>query len=96
MNRPPPLLPKPPRPPTRPSEQEQRVLARHRRNALRERGMQYLGGALLLSGYALLAVSPETPTEWVLLRVAFGFGLLFGGFGLAIMPWLSRVSRGEE
>lgn len=96
MNRPPPLLPTPPRPIAPPSEQEQRVLARHRRDALRERGMQYLGAALLLCGYALLAVSPETPTEWVLLRVALGFGLLFAGFGLAILPWLSRVSRGEE
>ena len=82
--------------PLPPSVQEQRTLDRHRSKVLRERGMQYIGIGLLLGGYAVLAVSPDTPSEWVLLRVALGFILLFAGFGLAVMPWLSRVSRGGD
>ena len=84
------------RPPTPPSQQEERALARQRRKSLRDRSMVYVGIGLLLAGYALLAVSPDTPTEWVLLRVSGGFALLFTGFGLAIVPWLSRITRGEE
>lgn len=48
------------------------------------------GLCLLLVGYTLLAVTPDTPSDWVLIRVAAGFALLFIGFGLAILPWLTR------
>lgn len=88
--------PSPPKPPRLHDPREDKLLERHRRQAMRARGLQLLGIGLLLAGYAVLAVSPETPSEWVLVRVAAGFGLLFFGFGLAVMPWLSRVSRGEE
>lgn len=55
-----------------------------------------LGFFLLLAGYAFLAISPDTPGEWVLIRVAVGFSMLFIGFGFAIMPWIARISGGEE
>lgn len=58
--------------------------------------MQGVGFCLLLSGYAVLAISPDTPYEWVLLRVVMGFGLLFIGFGLAIAPLLSSISQADE
>lgn len=73
-----------------PRDVRQKAQQRHRRL------QQFLGILLLLAGYASLAVSPDTPSEWVLLRVALGFGLLFAGFALAVLPWLSRISRGEE
>ena len=71
-------------------EEHQRSKQRH------QRIQQFLGILLLIAGYAVLAVKPDTPSEWVLLRVAIGFGLLFAGFGMAVLPWLSRISHGEE
>lgn len=76
--------------PHSPREDYQRVKQRH------QRIQQIIGILLLIAGYASLAVSPDTPSDWVLLRVAIGFGLLFSGFGMAVLPWLSRISRGEE
>jgi hypothetical protein len=55
-----------------------------------------IGLFLLFSGYALLAISPDTPLDWVLIRVAAGFGLLFSGFALAILPWLARISGADD
>lgn len=55
-----------------------------------------LGFAVLLSGYAVLAVSPETPTEWVLLRVVLGFALLVAGFSLSILPMLTHFTQGDD
>ncbi len=52
--------------------------------------------AILFSGYAVLAVSPQTPTEWVLLRVVFGFFLLILGFSLSIFPILTHFIRGDD
>jgi hypothetical protein len=75
---------------------EERLLASYRRRRLRDRAYTLTGLSLLLAGYAVLAINPETPLDWVLLRVAAGFTLLFFGFGLAIVPWLSRVSGGED
>ncbi len=60
------------------------------------RGTALLGLAMLFSGYALLAVSPDTPGDWVLIRVAAGFLLLFIGFAIAIVPLLSRTLNGWE
>lgn len=62
----------------------------------RRRFFRGLGFVILLSGYAVLAVSPETPTEWVLLRVVFGFALLLAGFGLSILPMLTHFTQGDD
>lgn len=77
-------------------EQDDILLARQRHKRFWRRGSIVLGIALLLVGYALLAVSPETPSDWVLIRVAAGFGLLFIGFGLAVLPMLTRVLSDNE
>jgi len=49
-----------------------------------------------MAGYALLAVSPDTPSQWVLIRVFAGFALLFIGFAVAILPILSRLTGGDD
>jgi MFS family permease len=69
---------------------------RHRARSARRRLTIIIGLLLLLAGYALLAVSPDTPSEWVLLRVAAGFGLLFVGFGVAVLPILTRITGGDD
>ena len=38
---------------------------------------------ILVAGYILLGVSPETASEWVLIRVFAGFALLLVGFAIA-------------
>ncbi|MBP9712335.1 MAG: hypothetical protein KBD60_01425 [Sterolibacterium sp.] len=86
-----PISPAPPERPPLPS----RITQLHQQQR-RQRITQALGVLILLGGYAALAVSPDTPSEWVLLRVALGFALLLCGFGLAVLPWLSRISGGEE
>jgi len=50
----------------------------------------------MLLGYCLLAVYPDTPLTWALLRVVLGFICLFIGFGLAIVPWIDRILGGDK
>lgn len=69
---------------------------RYRAKSIRRRVTIGIGLLLLLAGYALLAVSPETPSQWVLIRVFAGFALLFVGFGVAILPILSRLTGGDD
>ena len=53
------------------------------------------GLASLFLGYALLAVSPDTPADWLMARVVLGFVCLFAGFVLAVVPFLNR-SVGDD
>lgn len=69
---------------------------RHHARVMRRRITITVGMLILVAGYALLAVSPDTPSDWVLVRVFAGFSLLFVGFGVAIMPLLSRLTGGDE
>lgn len=69
---------------------------RYRARTLRRRITIAIGMAILVAGYALLAVSPDTPSDWVLIRVFTGFALLFVGFAVAIMPLLARLTGGDE
>lgn len=69
---------------------------RYRVRTARRRLTIVVGLVLLLAGYALLAVSPDTPSDWALFRVFGGFALLFIGFGVAILPILSRITGGED
>lgn len=57
-----------------------------RTRKLRRRWQQFAGILMLLAGYASLAVSADTASEWLLLRVVGGFVLLFAGFAVAIGP----------
>ena len=75
---------------------EEALLRLQRHRTLWRRGTFVFGMVVLLSGYALLAISPDTPSDWVLIRVAAGFGLLFVGFGLAILPWLARAVGSDD
>ncbi|MSQ76146.1 MAG: hypothetical protein EXR34_10340 [Rhodoferax sp.] len=62
----------------------------------RGRRIRSLAGlAILFSGYALLAVSPDTPADWLMARVVLGFVCLFAGFVLAVVPLLNR-SLGDD
>ncbi|MBU3898051.1 MAG: hypothetical protein KJ614_03845 [Gammaproteobacteria bacterium] len=69
---------------------------RYRARTVRRRLTIAVGLLLLLAGYALLAVSPDTPSDWVLFRVFAGFALLFIGFGVAVLPLLSRITGGDD
>ena len=73
------------------------ILRAHRKKvATRQRIQEVIGFVILLSGYALLAVSPDTPSDWLLIRVVVGFGALFAGFALAVLPILTRVTGGDQ
>lgn len=72
------------------------LLRKEQRHKLWQHSSVLIGLALLLAGYALLAVHPDTASQWVLLRVAAGFALLFAGFGLAILPWLTRTLNDDD
>ena len=62
----------------------------------RGRRIRSLAGlASLFSGYAFLAVSPDTPADWLMARVVLGFVCLFAGFVLAVVPFLNR-SVGDD
>ncbi len=69
---------------------------RYRARTRRRRLTIAIGLVILLGGYALLAVGPDTASEWVLFRVFAGFALLFIGFGVAILPMLSRITGGDD
>lgn len=69
-------------------EREQTAAARRRQ---RQRWRVLLGLAAMGCGYGLLAVSPETPSEWLMPRVTLGFVCLLGGAGAALSPLLERL-----
>jgi len=69
---------------------------RYRARSIRRKVTIGIGLLLLMAGYALLAVSPDTPSQWVLIRVFVGFALLFVGFAVAILPILSRLTGGDD
>lgn len=58
---------------------------------MRRRWQQAIGILLLLAGYVSLAVSADSATEWLLLRVVGGFALLFVGFAVAIGPTVAGL-----
>ena len=68
----------------------------YRARTVRRRVTVAIGVVILLGGYALLAVSPDTPSEWVLFRAFAGFAMLFVGFAVAIIPMLSRLTGGDD
>jgi len=70
------------------ASQAESALARQR---ARQRWRIGLGLVAMGCGYALLAVSPETPSEWLMPRVVLGFVCLLGGAGAALSPLLERL-----
>jgi len=70
-----------------------RASAHHvlRTRKARRRWQQFAGVLMLLAGYMSLAVTADTPSEWLLLRIVCGFGLLFAGFAVAIGPTVAAI-----
>ncbi|MCX7233713.1 MAG: hypothetical protein NTY26_09745 [Burkholderiales bacterium] len=72
------------------------IFRKRRAAVARARRIRSLAGlASLFSGYAFLAVSPDTPADWLMARVVLGFVCLFAGFVLAVVPFLNR-SVGDD
>lgn len=69
---------------------------RYRAKSIRRRITIGIGLLILMAGYALLAVSPETASEWVMIRVFTGFALLFVGFGVAVLPILATLTGTDD
>jgi hypothetical protein len=78
------------------SNYRQELRKRKSRHILRQKITTWIGLLILIGGYALLAVSPETPSDWLMIRVFAGFGALMVGFVIAILPILKRITGGDE
>jgi len=78
------------------SEYRQELRKRKSRHVLRQKITTWVGLLILIGGYALLAVSPDTPSDWLMIRVFAGFGALMVGFVIAILPILKRITGGDE
>ena len=78
------------------SEYRQELRKRKSRHILRQKITTWIGLLILIGGYALLAVSPDTPSDWLMIRVFAGFGALMVGFDIAILPILKRITGGDE
>ncbi len=63
--------------------------ARYRSRTLRRKVYVVVGLLLIALGYFLMAVSPQTVSDWALLRAVGGLACIVVGFGLAILPLLS-------
>lgn len=68
---------------------------RYRARTKRRRILILVGVLLIVAGYALMAVSPDTSTGWALTRAMAGMACIVIGFGLAVLPLLSGWTRGE-
>jgi hypothetical protein len=55
-----------------------------------------LGISMLLAGYMSLAVTADTDSAWLLIRVVGGFGLLFAGFAVGIGPFIASILGDHE
>jgi len=78
------------------SNYRQELRKRKSRHILRQKITTWIGLLILIGGYALLAVSPDTPSDWLMIRVFAGFGALMVGFVVAILPILKRITGGDE
>jgi hypothetical protein len=66
------------------------------RRKTRKRLQRVLGILMLLGGYMSLAITPDSASDWLLVRIVVGFGLLFGGFTVSIGPWVAAVFGEHE
>ena len=78
------------------SNYRQELRKRKSRHILRQKITTWIGLLILIGGYALLAVSPDTPSDWLMIRVFAGFGALMVGFVVAILPILKRITGGDD
>ena len=78
------------------SEYRQELRKRKSRHIMRQKISTWIGLMILIGGYALLAVSPDTPSDWLMIRVFAGFGALMVGFVVAILPILQKITGGDN
>ncbi len=78
------------------SEYRQELRKRKSRHIMRQKITTWIGLLILIGGYALLAVSPDTPSDWLMIRVFAGFGALMVGFVIAILPILKKITGGDD
>ena len=69
--------------------------AKYRKRKTRRRVYFVAGVFLIFTGYQLMAVTPNSKSEWVLTRAVVGLGCIVLGFGLAILPLLSTWTNDE-
>lgn len=62
-----------------------------RRRKSKRRGQQFIGILMLMLGYMSLAVTADTDSGWLMIRVVVGFALLFTGFAVAISPFIDSI-----
>lgn len=67
-----------------------------KRRKSKRRGQQIAGILMLMCGYMSLAVTADTDSGWLLIRVVGGFGLLFAGFAVAIGPLIASILGDHE
>jgi peptidoglycan/LPS O-acetylase OafA/YrhL len=69
--------------------------AQYRARNKRRRVSIVVGLVVIVAGYFLMAVSPDTKSEWALARAVGGLLCIVVGAGMAILPLLSRDASGE-
>lgn len=67
-----------------------------KRRKSKRRGKQLVGLLMLAAGYMCLAVTADTASMWLLVRVVGGFVLLFAGFAVAIGPLIASILGDHE
>lgn len=70
--------------------------ARHLAQARRHRVSTIIGVILIALGYWLIAAPPDTPQNWVLVRVVLGLVFILAGFILAVIPLLGKILRADN
>jgi uncharacterized membrane protein len=67
--------------------------ARYRSRTARRRVLIVVGLLLIALGYLLMAVSPDSSTQWALFRVMAGLGCIIVGFAMAVLPLIALWTR---
>ena len=70
-------------------------ISRRELRRMGRRALVCLGLALLAAGFGVLNIHPDTPSEWLLLRICAGFALLLVGFACAVLPILRDLWGGK-
>jgi MFS family permease len=69
--------------------------ARYRSRTTRRRVSIVLGLLLIALGYLLMAVSPDSSTQWALFRVMAGLGCIIIGFAMAVLPLIALWTQAD-
>lgn len=69
--------------------------AEHLKRTRSKRVWIVIGLILMALGYVLMAVDPQTRSDWAAARVLGGLLCIIVGFGWAVMPLLASWTRGE-